>query len=252
MAPSSPAVWNRYVETRDPEARAEILEQHLGLVHHAVRGIAGRVGDAVEYDDLLGAGTLGLVQALEAFDPDRGFAFTTFAMQRIRGAVLDQLRAADWRPRSARTRGRMIAAATVAVEQRSQRRAGATDVAKELGVELETYWEWKSAAESGGTVSLDATLGGNEERGPSLTELLTDERTPSPDHGTNSRDRSEILRSALQSLPEQQRLVLTLYYYEELTLRQIAEVLHVTESRISQVRSAAIKTLRARAAEDLA
>ncbi len=250
MTPASQAVWQRYTDLGDQDARAEILEQHLGLVHHVVRGIAQRVGDAVTYDDLLGAGTLGLVQALEAFDASRGFAFTTFAMQRIRGAVLDKLRAADWRPRSVRGRSRQIAAAVATVEQRLGARAEPTMVATELGIDLETYWQWRNAAESGTTVSIDRAVGGDE-GGPTFNDLLSDERIPAPDDRIKSTDRREVLRAALQSLPEQQRIVLTLYYYEELTLRQIAEVLHVTESRISQVRTAAIKTLRARAGEDL-
>ena len=106
MTSPSEYLWRRWREDQDASARAQLLSQHVGLVHHVVRQIAARVGDAVAFDDLIGAGTLGLVQAFEGFDAAKGAAFSTYATTRIRGAVLDELRAADWRPRSVRTRVR--------------------------------------------------------------------------------------------------------------------------------------------------
>lgn len=244
MAPATEVLWQRFRADGDVDARAELLSQHLGLVHHTARQIAQRVGDAVAYDDLVGAGTLGLVQALESFDPSRGFAFATFATQRIRGAVLDELRAADWRPRSVRTKGRQVAATTAAMEQRLGRRVRPEEVAKELSIDLETYWKWRNDADTGATVALDTAPAASEGARPALAELLADANTPAPDARINRDERRALVREAIASLPEQQRTVLALYYYEELTLRQIAEVLHVTESRISQVRTAALKSLR--------
>ncbi len=253
MSSNLDALWRRYQNTGDPEARAEILEQHLGLVHHAVRGIAARVGDAVEYDDLVGAGMFGLVQAIEAFDPGRGFAFSTYAMQRVRGAVLDQLRAADPRPRLARERLRRIAATTVDLHRRLGRAPVAAEIAAELEIDVETFHQWQSKADRAVAVSFDAPVGSesNAEH-PSLAETLGDDRIPAPDAGLEAEDRTRMLAAAIAELPEQQRMVLTLYFYEELNLRQIAEVLHVTESRISQVRTAALKMLRSQLTLELA
>ncbi|MES2305382.1 MAG: FliA/WhiG family RNA polymerase sigma factor [Gemmatimonadota bacterium] len=244
MAPATEVLWQRYRKHGDADARAELLTQHLGLVHHTARQIAARVGDALAYEDMVGAGTLGLVQALEAFDPERGFAFATFATQRIRGSILDELRAADWRPRSVRTKGRQVSTATTALERKLGRRPRPEEVAHELQIDLATYWRWRNDAETGVTVALDTAPAGGEGGRPSLAELLADDNSPAPDAGIARDERRTLVREAIASLPEQQRTVLALYYYEELTLRQIAEVLHVTESRISQVRTAALRTLR--------
>lgn len=252
MTPASEALWQRYRASGDADARAELLEQHLGLVHHVARGIAERVGDALSYDDLVSAGTIGLVQALEAFEPSRGNAFTTYALQRVRGAVLDELRAADWRPRSVRSRGRMISNATNALEARLGRRARPAEIAAELNIDVATYFEWRGAFESGGKVSLESTGADGETGGAALADRLPDEQAPAPDANIERDEQTAALLEGIASLPEQQRVVLSLSYYEELTLRQIAEILHVTESRISQIRTAALRTLRARLTEEFA
>ncbi len=252
MSPAAEALWRRYKERGDAAARAELLEQHLGLVHHVSRQIAERVGDALTYDDLVSAGTIGLVQALEAFEPARGNAFTTYALQRIRGAVLDELRAADWRPRSVRSRGRQISNATAALEARLGRKARPAEVAAELNIDVQTYFEWRSAFESGGKVSLESTGSDGEAGGFALADRIPDEQTPAPDAGIDRDEQTAALLEGMAQLPEQQRMVLSLSYYEELTLRQIAEILHVTESRISQIRTAALRTLRTRLTEEFA
>jgi RNA polymerase sigma factor for flagellar operon FliA len=244
VSPATAALWERYREHRDPEARRELLEQHVALVHHVARSMSAKVGDAVPYDDLLGAGTIGLVQALEAFDPDRGFAFTTYAMQRIRGAMLDELRAADWRPRSVRTRGRQVAAAAEKLAARMGRTPRPQEVADELGVDLATYWAWRGDAEGGTLVAFDAEDLAREHEAPSLADVLCDPDAPCPSDGVDREDKCLMVQRAIESLAERQRLVLTLYYYEELNLKQIAEVLHVTESRVSQIRTAALARLR--------
>lgn len=251
-AAASEALWKHYRETGDPETRAELLGQHIGLVHHIVRQIASRVGDAVEFEDLVGAGSLGLVRAFEGFDPDRNIAFTTYATQRVRGAVLDELRAADWLPRGARAQARAAQRAGASLSQQLGRPATAEEVARNLGVDMETYFAWSDLAGGGGVVPLDATLAGNGRATVPLADRLSDPGTPLPDSGVVQDDQNRVLREAIAALPEQQRTVLALCYDEGLTLRQIAEVLHVTESRISQVRTAAIKNLRELMAQELA
>lgn len=249
LASASARLWEAYRETGDPETRAELLTQYVGLVHHTVRQVAARVGDAVEFDDLIGAGHLGLVRAFESFDPERGVAFTTYATQRIRGAVLDELRAADWRSRTAREEARLVQQATQAITQREERPATAAEVASALNIDLDTYWRWHAQTSSLVTVSLEASgmdRGGSAT--PSPAERIADPNSVGADTAMERRELRERLRDEIVHLPEQQRLVLALCYDEELTLRQIAQVLHVTESRVSQVRTAAIKNLRERLA----
>jgi RNA polymerase sigma factor (sigma-70 family) len=137
------ALWQRYRGTGDPAARTQLLDRYLGLVHHVARQVAARVSDVVEVDDLVSAGTLGLVQALESFDLSRGLAFSTFAMRRIRGSILDELRSRDWVPRSVRAKGRQLATAVAQLESKLGRSPEPQEVAGVLSLDLETYWRWR-------------------------------------------------------------------------------------------------------------
>lgn len=243
------ALWTRYRSTGDPDARAQLLDRYLGLVHHVAREVGARTS-AVELDDLVSAGTLGLVRALDTFDLSRGLAFSTYAVRRIRGSILDDLRSRDWTPRSVRAKGRKIQAATSALVARLGRQPGPQEVADALEIALETYWEWKSMVDGGVMVPFDggAALGAHE--GLTLEETMHDSDAELPGQALERAEQFAGLREAIATLPEKERTVLALYYYEELNLRQIAEVLHVTESRVSQIRSAALKRLRQRMTED--
>jgi RNA polymerase sigma factor for flagellar operon FliA len=238
------ALWDRYEKTRDPAARRALLDRHLGLVHHAARDVAART-PMMEIDDLVSAGTIGLVRALESFDRSRGLAFSTYAVRRIRGAILDDLRSRDWIPRSVRAKGRRMAQAVAVLERELRRTPAPSEVALCLGIDLTTYWNWRGAVDGGLLVSFDGTAGGT---GGALTleETLDDPSAPAPGDELQRDEEAQGLRRAIGTLPEKERLVLSLYYYEELNLRQIAEVLHVTESRISQIRTQALRRLRQR------
>lgn len=243
------SLWTRYRETGDPEARAQILSQLMGLVHHTVGQIARRVGDAVPYEDLVGAGSLGLVQAFGAFDATRGVSFVTYATTRIRGAVLDELRAADWRPRSVRTRARELDLVSRELQSRLGRTPGPEEVAGVLQIDVATYWKWRGDAESGVAIPLDRRDAGTEGERLPLAERLADPAAVSADRELEGAEQAALVRAAIGNLSEQQRTVLSLCYYEGLSIRQVAEVLHVTESRISQIRTAAIRDLRLRLAD---
>jgi len=243
------ALWRRYRDSGDPEARRQLLDGYLGLVHHVAREIGART-PAVEIDDLVSAGTLGLVRALESFDLSRGLAFSTYAMQRIRGAILDDLRARDWTPRSVRAKARQVGAAVAALEHQLGRAPDPTEVAGALGIDLGTYWRWHAAVDAGVIVSLDQPSSPDRaEDGPTLRDTLDDPDAPVPGAALAHGEQLTVLRAAISELPEKARLVLAMYYFEELTLRQIAEVLHVTESRISQIHTHSLRQLRARLAE---
>lgn len=244
MSNLTDALWKRYREQDDQEARSQLLDRYLGLVHHSAREIANRVGGSVEVNDLVSAGTLGLVKALESFDLSRGLAFSTYAMRRIRGAILDELRAIDWLPRSVRSKGRKLTAAVNEIERRLERPAEHGEIADSLGLDMNTYWKWREEVGGGTLVSLDGSASTEDTNAATLAETVSNPDAISADDMMTKEEGIEILREAITELPPRERTVLALYYYEEMNLRQIAEVMHVTESRISQIRSQAIKRLR--------
>lgn len=249
MTTVADALWAHYRATGDPDTRAQLLERYLGLVYHVARGLHQRVRHAVEFGDLVSAGTLGLVAALESFDIERGFAFSTFATQRIRGAILDELRNADERPRSVREHARGLETATNELIATLGRMPTPSEVAEHLHIDLPTYWRWKDAADIGGPVPFDAP---QPESGIMPRDRVADLMSALPDQILQRQETVEIIKSAIASLPTKSRTVLSLYYYEELNQRQIAEVLHLTESRVSQIRSAALKSLKTYLAHSLA
>jgi RNA polymerase sigma factor FliA len=242
------ALWRRYRATGDPVARTQLLDRYLGLVHHVARQVAARVSDVVEVDDLVSAGALGLVQALESFDLSRGLAFSTYAMRRIRGAILDELRSRDWVPRSVRSKGRQMAAVVAQLEGQLGRAPEPQEVARALSIDLATYWHWREEIDGAVLVSLDGSVSLDRAESSSLEETLADASAAIPGEGLGREETVATLRHAIGMLPPRERTVLALYYYEELNLRQIAEVLHVTESRVSQIRTQALKRLRERLA----
>ena len=244
--PITDALWQRYRSTGDPAARTQLLDRYLGLVHHVARQVAARVSDVVEVDDLVSAGTLGLVQALESFDLSRGLAFSTYAMRRIRGAILDELRSRDWVPRSVRAKGRQMAAIVASLESRLGRAPEPTEVAGALALDMATYWRWREEIDGAVLVSLDGSVTLEHAESASLEETLPDQSVRMPGEALGEQETVVILKHAIGMLPPKERTVLALYYYDELNLRQIAEVLHVTESRVSQIRTQALKRLRQR------
>ncbi len=244
--PMTDALWQRYRATGDPEARTQLLDRYLGLVHHVARQVAARVSDVVEVDDLVSAGTLGLVQALESFDLSRGLAFSTYAMRRIRGAILDELRSRDWVPRSVRAKGRQMAAVVASLESRLGRAPEPAEVAGALSLDMPTYWRWREEVDGAVLVSLDGSLSLDHAEAASMEETLPDHAARVPGEALDDEETVAALKQAIGMLPPKERTVLALYYYEELNLRQIAEVLHVTESRVSQIRTQALKRLRQR------
>lgn len=237
------ALWSRYRDDGDVEARAQLLDGYLGLVHHTARELLKTVSQDLELDELVSAGTLGLVQAIEGFELARGLAFSTYAVPRIRGAMLDELRSRDWIPRSIRTRRRLLARTSAVLQHQLGRAAEPHEMAAALGVDLPTYWRWTGEADPRVMLALHhaATREGEEHR---LEETIPDPASREPFEALTQAETLAELRDAFADLPHKERLVLTLYYYEELSLRQIGEVLHVTESRVSQIRQRALQRLR--------
>jgi RNA polymerase sigma factor FliA len=245
----SDALWARYRATGDADARAQLLDRYLGLVHHAAREIAAKT-PAMELGDLLSVGTLGLMRAMETFDLSRGLAFSTYAMTRIRGAILDDLRSRDWTPRSVRSKGRQISAATAKLECQLGRAPKPREVAAALGIPLPTYWEWQQAIGSAAMVSIHERPASVDD-GATMEETLEDPDALLPGDELEQDEQREQLRTAIAELPEKERKVLALYYFEDLTLKQIGEVLQLTESRVSQIRTQTLRKLRTRLARSV-
>lgn len=237
-------LWQTYKTDADAGAREELLETHLPLVRYVARDLWKRIHGKLDLDDLVSAGTMGLINAVESFEPERGLAFSTFATPRIRGAILDHLRRWDHVPRSVRRKKRTLDETRETLATRFGREPTRQELAVELDMDLETLCRWESDASDAVHVALDAPLPGD---GKAVTnaEILPGESGEEVEERLAHREEVDILKDAIAALPERERTILTLYYYEELKMHQIASILGVTESRISQIRSKVLKTLRA-------
>lgn len=239
-------LWEAYRTHRDPAVRDALVEQNLRLVHHVARKMARTLSVEVDVDDLVSAGTIGLINAIETFDPDRGLAFSTFAAPRIWGAILDDLRRWDHVPRSVRRKQRMLASARESLAGTLNREPNALETAEQLGIDIETYWKWEADAQDSVHISLDSPIGNEDGMRTTPLDILVGDEGDAVDERLTHDQEVEHLREELLALGERERLVLSLYYYEGLKLHQIATILNLTESRISQIRSQALRTLRGR------
>lgn len=228
----------------DPTARDRMLNEHLGLVHHVARQLSRSLATDVDFDELVSAGAMGLMNAVDSFDSSRGLAFSTFAAPRIRGAILDELRRQDHVPRSVRRKSREIAAAREALIRRTGSPPESQEVAAELGIDPDTLWRWQSQIEGVHHVALDAPMKDDDSRSATPAQVLTGIPGDKIEEDLNHEQEVEFLREAIVRLTEQERIVLSLYYFEELKLHEIATILELTESRVSQIRSKAIMKLR--------
>ncbi len=237
------------LEADAPLTREQLVTENLRLVHHVARQLVRTRRDTVDFDDLVSAGTIGLINAVDNFDPSRGLRFSTFAAPRIRGAILDDLRKRDHVPRSVRKKQRELARAHDTLATALDREPTEREMANELGVEVEKLWRWRREAEYASRVSLNQPT--ETAKGPGVTpeQLLSGDDEASADAIVNRKEEVDLLREEILSLKEQERLVISLYYFEELKLHEIATILGVTESRVSQIRTKAIGNLRGRLSE---
>jgi RNA polymerase sigma factor for flagellar operon FliA len=240
----TPSLWQTYADTGDPIARDRLLNEHLGLVHHVARQMSRSLAVEVDFDELISSGTVGLMNALDTFDPTRGLAFSTFAAPRIRGAILDDLRRQDHVPRSIRRKSREISAAREALTREKGFAPDDRELAERMGVDLDTLWRWQSEVEGTFHLPLDRPVVEDDRRSSPIDSLPGSDGQKIEDE-INFQQEVDVLREAILRLKEQERVVLSLYYFEELKLHEIATILELTESRVSQIRSKAISKLRA-------
>lgn len=241
---SAPATYqklNAYAaDASSQESRENLIMSHLSKVKYIADRIAAKLPPSVERDDLYGAGVVGLIDAVERFDASRGIAFTTFAEMRVRGAILDNLRSTDWASRAMRRRGREIQAAYAQLEQETGRPATDIEVASFMKISIGELRESLQDISGLKITNLDER---DEVTGFSIADVVAD-KAPSPLDELGNAEFQRHLARSVDKLPERERQVIALYYVEELTMKEIGEVIGVTESRVSQLRSQAIVRLR--------
>ncbi len=241
------ALWLEFRASRDPALRDRLILTYAPLV----KFVAGRLGAGlpqhVDEQDLASYGLLGLIGAIERFDPEREIKFETYAIARIKGAIIDELRSLDWVPRSVRTRAREIERAIAELERSLMRAPTDEEIAAKLGCSTEDLEDSLAEISRSSMAALDelwTPSGGGD--AVSLIDTIEDTTGPDPEFSLEQTEMREALGEAIARLPEREKLVVTLYYYEELTLREIGEVLGVTESRVSQLHTKAVLRLKAR------
>ena len=221
--------------------RERLILQHLPQVHLIARRIHGGLPDHVILDDLVSTGILGLIAAVDNFDPSQHTQLRTYAEHRIRGAILDSLRDLDWAPREARRRARQIQEAIAAAQQRLQREPRDEEIAAELQLTLEEYHRWLTQVQGINLHELDSA-GPNGE--PGLLQVISDDEERTPSRLLERSELERLLASAIAVMPEPERMVLSLYYEQELNLKEIGEIMNLHFSRVSQLKAQAILRLR--------
>jgi len=239
-------LWRRYKGDGDESARERLVVAYSPMV----KFVAGRLGAGlpshVEDADLISYGLVGLIGAIERFEPERGIKFETFAMTRIRGAIIDELRSLDWVPRSVRSRAREIEAAQAKLEHELQRAPTEAELAAKLNMTEEELQSALLEIANSSVYALDELWTVSDSSGDqvSLLDTIADESAADPQEALASTEVKDLLTEAISGLPEREQLVVALYYYENLTLREIGEVLGVTESRVSQLHTKAVMRLK--------
>ena len=248
-------LWEQYHKKKTPQLREQLILEYASVVNLVAGRLSMYLGYTVEYDDLVGYGIFGLIDAIDKYDMEKNVKFETYASLRIRGAILDQIRKMDWIPRAVRQKQKKIDEAIkniemktgktaldeeIASEAECGRTAKGDEIANELGISVEEYENWKAEAEFTNLISLDDYLEqGNEGRLETMGAKFQQ-----PDHAIQKQELKEMLVEALKKLTEKEQNVITLYYYEELTLKEISQILSVSESRVSQLHTKALKKIK--------
>lgn len=236
--------------TMDPEVKDKIIVEYAPLVRFIAMKIAARLPSSIELDDLISCGVIGLMDAISKFDPSRDNKFKTYAEFRIRGAILDELRSQDWVPRSVREKSKQLEKAYAKLEREFGRPATDEEMCVELECSLEEFHELVNKSKSVSLLNIDDSATFNRGDKKLMMGLLENRRSSNPFNAVNYKNSQGIIKEGIKSLPEKQRLVLSLYYFEDLNLKEIGQVLDVTESRVSQLHTQAILKLKAKLKND--
>lgn len=246
MDPKIKEIWLRYREFKRHEDRETLIIQYMGLVKYVVKKLFKSVPKAIEEGDLISIGVIGLVEAMDRFDPEFGIKFETYAIPRIRGVIIDELRSLDWIPRSLRTKSSKMRDAIQELEAEFQDVPTDEMIADRIGITYDDFQKWKKEMITMNVLSLDRPVEqSSSSSSQSLYEIVEDEQNEFPLDKIESNELKLQLVRAIQNLPEKLRLAITLYYFEKLTFKEIGQILNVSESRISQIHSETIKRLKA-------
>lgn len=235
-------LWKKYDETKSAEIREQIILEYAPLVKIVAGKLSMYLGYNVEFDDLVGYGIFGLIDAIDKFDSTKEVKFETYASLRIRGAILDQIRKMDWIPRTIRQKQKKIDAAIQEIESKTNKIASNEAIAEELGISEEELLNWQGQMKSTNVISLNEYIEQGSE--PTAAEGAGVPRFEQPEKVVEMKELKELLKESIESLTERERKVVLLYYYEELTLKEISLVLEVTESRVSQLHTRALQKMK--------
>jgi RNA polymerase sigma factor for flagellar operon FliA len=244
--PEVQALWQRYTDAPDAATREQLILHYAPLVKYVAGRVAVGMPANVEHADLVSYGIFGLMDAIEKFDVSKGFKFETYAITRIKGAIIDELRSVDWVPRSVRSKARKLETAMQALESLLHRTPTEEELAAELDWTVDELQETLAKVSMTSMAALDEVLDVGEGDRISLVDTLQDLHTVLPEESYDDIETKQLLRHAMTRLTEREQTVLGLYYFEGMTLAQIGDVLGVTESRICQIHTKAVLSLRAK------
>jgi len=240
-------LWQEYKSTGSEEAREALIMEYIPLVKYTAGRIAIGLPSYIEIDDLFAAGLMGLIQAIEKFEPSRNIKFETYAIPRIKGSMLDELRNQDWFPRSIRHKAKLLETVLSDLETKLGRAVTDNDIVEYLNISIDEYYKMLDDVALTNLISLDQTISSNSDGLYSIIgDSLPQANAMDPFDEIEEKELYEIIRDTLETLPEKERIVLTLYYYEELTLKEIGKVLKVSESRVCQLHTKAMLRLKGR------
>ena len=234
-------LWDTYFENKTPQIREQIIIEYASLVKLVAGRLSMYLGYNVEYDDLVGYGIFGLIDAIDKFDLTKNVKFETYASLRIRGAILDQIRKMDWIPRSVRQKQKLIDTASAKIEAMYGRAATDEEIAVELDVSVEDFYVWQGQTKVTNLVSLDEFV---EQGSEMRMDPSGNSHFEQPDKAIEKEELAKMIAEALEQLTEKERQVVMLYYYEDMTLKEISCVLEVSESRVSQLHTKSLAKLK--------
>lgn len=234
-------LWAAYSKKRDPATREELIMEYVPLVKVVSGRLSMYLGYTVEYDDLVSYGIFGLIDAIDKFDYGKGIKFETYASLRIRGSILDQIRKMDWIPRSVRQKQKQMEQAITKIESEENRVATDEEIARELNISIDEYFNWQGQTKITNIASIDEFV----EQGIEVKAFDSARNAQNePDRVYEQEEIKELVAGSLEKLTEKERMVVVLYYYEELTLKEISKVLEVSESRVSQLHTKALQKMK--------
>ena len=234
-------LWSEYAKKKSPDIREKLIIEYAGLIKVVAGRLSMYLGYTVEYDDLVGYGTFGLIDAIDKFDCLKGVKFETYASLRIRGAILDQIRKMDWIPRTLRQKQKKIEMAEQKLEAVYGRPGTEEELANELEISVEELINWQNQTKMNNLVSLDEFL---EQGSEVKVDINTSSHFDQPEKVMEREELKVLLAETLESLTENEKKVILFYYYEELTLKEISKILEVSESRVTQLHTKALQKMR--------